>query len=66
MNAGLEHLSAYAERIDDAPEQSVPDAHIHDAARAMNFISRVEIPVFAEQHDAGNLEVADAQRIDGE
>ena len=36
-----------AERVDDTPQQSVAHGHIHDPARALDFISRVEMPVFA-------------------
>ena len=39
-------------RVDDAPQQSVAHNHIHDPARALDFIAGVQMPVFAEQHDA--------------
>ena len=41
-----------AQRIDDAPEQGVAYGHIHDPARALDFIAGVQIRVIAEQHDA--------------
>ena len=41
-----------AERIDDASDQSVAHRHVHHAARALDLIARVQMPVFAEQHDA--------------
>ena len=41
-----------AERVDDASEQSVAHGHVHDPARALDFIARVQMPVVAEQHDA--------------
>ena len=41
-----------AERVDDAPQQSVAHGHVHDPARALDFVARVQMPVFAEQHDA--------------
>ena len=41
-----------AQRVDDAPQQSVAHDHIHDPARALDFIAGVQMPVFAEQHDA--------------
>ena len=41
-----------AERVDDAPQQSIAHGHVHDPAGALDFISRVEMPVFAEQNDA--------------
>ena len=41
-----------AERIDDASQQSVAHGHVHDPARALDFIARVQMPVFAEQNDA--------------
>ena len=44
--------SGRPKRVDDAPEQSVAHGHIHDPARALDFIARVQMPVFAEQHDA--------------
>ena len=40
------------ERVDDASQQSVADGHVHDPARALDFIAGVQMPVFAEQHDA--------------
>jgi hypothetical protein len=40
------------ERVDDASQQSVAHGHVHDPARALDFIARVQMPVFAEQHDA--------------
>ena len=39
-------------RVDDAPQQSVAHNHIHHPARALDFIAGVQMPVFAEQHDA--------------
>ena len=41
-----------AERVDDASQQSIAHGHVHDPARALDFISCVQMPVFAEQHDA--------------
>jgi hypothetical protein len=41
-----------AEWVDDAPEQCVAHGHVHDPARALDFISRVELLVFAEQNYA--------------
>ena len=41
-----------AQRIDDAPQQSVAHDHIHDPARALDLVAGVQMPVFAEQHDA--------------
>ncbi len=41
-----------AERVDDASQQSVAHGHVHDPAGALDFIARVQMPVFAEQHDA--------------
>ena len=41
-----------AERIDDASQQAVAHGHVHDPARALDFIARVQMPVVAEQHDA--------------
>ena len=41
-----------AERVDDASEQSVAHGHVHDPARALDFIARLQVPVVAEQHDA--------------
>ena len=46
-----------AERVDDAPEQSIAHGHVHDPARALHFISRVEMRVFAEQNDANFIRV---------
>ena len=40
------------ERVDDAPQQSIAHGHIHDPAGALDFIAGVQMPVFAEQHDA--------------
>ena len=45
------------ERVDDAPQQSIAHGHVHDPARALDFISRVEMPVFAEQNDANFIRV---------
>ena len=39
-------------RIDDAPQQTLADNHIHDPAGALDFIASVQMPIFAEQHDA--------------
>ena len=41
-----------AERVDDASHQAVAHGHVHDSARALDFVARVQMPVFAEQHDA--------------
>ncbi len=40
------------ERVDNTPQQSIAHAHVHDLARTLDFIPRVEIPVFTEQNDA--------------
>ena len=45
------------ERVDDAPEQSIAHGHVHDPARAPDFIAGVEMPVFAEQNDANFIRV---------
>ena len=45
------------ERVDDAPQQSIAHGHVHDPARALDFISRVQMPVFAEQNDADFVRV---------
>ena len=58
-----------AERIDDASEQSVANGHVHDPARAPDFISRMEMRIFAEQHDADFVFVhieGNAEHIAGE
>ena len=39
-------------RVDDAPQQTVADNHVHDPACALDFIASVQMPIFAEQHDA--------------
>ena len=57
-----------AERIDDASQQSVAHGHVHDPARALDFIARVQMPVFAEQHDADFVLVhveRDAEHVAG-
>ena len=57
-----------AERVDDAPQQSVAHGHVHDPAGALDFIARVQMPVFAEQHDADFVLVhveRDAEHIAG-
>ena len=57
-----------AKRVDDAPQQSVAHGHIHDPARALDFIAGVQMPVFAEQHDADFVLVhveRDAEHIAG-
>ena len=57
-----------AQRVDDAPQQSVAHGHVHDPARALDFIARVQMPVFAEQHDADFVLVhveRDAEHIAG-
>ena len=57
-----------AQRVDDAPQQSIAHGHVHDPARALDFISRVEMPVFAEQNDANFVFVhveRDAEQIAG-
>src|ERR1019366_6902423 len=57
-----------AERIDDAPQQSVSHGHVHDPARPLDFIARVEMPVFAEQNDADFVLVhveRDAEHVTG-
>ena len=54
--------------VDDAPQQFIAHGHIHDPAGALDFISRVEMPVFAEQNDANFLRVhveRNAQHIAG-
>ena len=40
------------ERVDDASHQAVAHGHVHDPARALDFVARVQMPVVAEQHDA--------------
>jgi hypothetical protein len=45
------------ERVDDAPQQAIAHGHVHDPARALDFISRVQMPVFAEQNDANFVRV---------
>ncbi len=57
-----------AERVDDAPQQSVAHGHVHDPARALDLIAGVQMPVFAEQHDADFVLVhveRDAEQIAG-
>ena len=41
-----------AERVDDASQQSLSNGYIHDPARALDFIARMKMPVFTQQHDA--------------
>ena len=41
-----------AERVDDASHQSVAHRHVHDPARALDFIARMQMPVVAQQNDA--------------
>jgi hypothetical protein len=41
-----------AERIDDAAQQALAHGHVHDPARALDFIAGVQMRVFAEQHHA--------------
>ena len=56
------------ERINDASQQTLAHGHIHDPARALDFIARVQIPVVAEQHDADFVLVhveRDAEHIAG-
>jgi hypothetical protein len=43
--------------VDDATQQPVAHGHVHDPARALDFISRVQMPVFAEQNDADFVRV---------
>ena len=43
-------MSASAKRVDDPPQQSIAHGHVHDSARAPDFISHVEMPVFVEQN----------------
>ena len=50
------------------PEQSVAHGHVHDPARALDFIARVQMPVVAEQHDADFVLVhveRDAEHVAG-
>ena len=57
-----------AKRIDDAPQQSVAHGHVHDPARALDFVAGVQMPVFAEQHDADFVLVdveRDAEHVAG-
>jgi len=42
------------ERINDTSQQFIAHCYIHDTARALDFISRVKMPVFAEQNDANS------------
>jgi hypothetical protein len=54
------------ERIDHASQQSVAHGNVHDSARALDFIACVQMPVFAEQHDADFVLVhveSDAEHI---
>ena len=56
------------ERVDDAPQQSIAHRHVHDPARALDFIARVQMPVVAEQHDADFVLIhveRDAEHIAG-
>ena len=60
--------SGRPKRIDDAPQQSVAHGHVHDAARALDFIARVQMPVVAEQNHADFVLVhveRDAEHIAG-
>ena len=41
-----------AERVDDASQQFIAHSHIHDPARAFDFIARVQCLIIAEQHHA--------------
>ncbi len=57
-----------AERVDDASEQAVAHGHVHDPARALDFVARVQMPVVAEQHDADFVLVdveRDAEHVAG-
>ena len=40
------------ERVDDASQQAVAHGHVHHPAGALDFIAGMQMPVFAEQHDA--------------
>jgi hypothetical protein len=40
------------ERIDNAPQEFIACCHVHDPARAPDFTSRMEMPVFSEQNNA--------------
>jgi hypothetical protein len=56
------------ERVNDASQQCVAHGHVHDPARALDFIARMQMPVFAEQHDADFVLVhveRDAEHIAG-
>ena len=39
------------QRIDDAAEQPLSHYHVHHTARALDFITRMEMRVITEQHD---------------
>ena len=41
-----------AQRVDDTAQQPFAHGHIHDPARALDLIARLQVPVVAEQHDA--------------
>ena len=56
------------ERIDHASQQALAHGHVHHSARALDLIAGVQMPVFAEQHDADFVLVhveRDAEQIAG-
>jgi hypothetical protein len=57
-----------AQRVDDAPEQSLAHGHVHDPAGPLDFVSRMQVPVFAQQNDADFIGVdveRDAKHVAG-
>ena len=41
-----------AQRVDDAPDQSIAHRHVHHTTRALDLIARVQMLAFAKEHDA--------------
>ena len=57
-----------AERVDDAADQSLAHGHVHDTTRALDLIARVQVLVFAKEHDADLVRIdveCDAEQIAG-
>ena len=57
-----------AQRVDDAPDQSIAHRHVHHATRTFDLIARVQMLAFAKEHDTDFVRIdveRDAEQIAG-
>ena len=57
-----------AQRVDDAPDQSIAHRHVHHTTRTLDLVARVQMLAFAKEHDADFVRIdveRDAVQIAG-